>query len=249
MEWLDAMIIDNLSEELKQMNRQAQALKVQEAYRTSKGIAVKRFIDKKQSPRCQTGKEIVREHFTTAWARAQTDFREAEQGTPFALEPKITENGQEEMEAFILNDRHIEDVIKSREDLSASGIDGISDRIRKAAGKEEVKFTELLVRTCIKNDRIIQTWKKARTILIHKKGDRDAIQNWRPISITNCVYRIFTRLLARAIQATNSKVHIYSDNQKGFIKKQTVAVNTASYSMSYSTMREETTKVDRKSVV
>jgi hypothetical protein len=59
-------------------------------------------------------KEIVTEDFATAWARPQTDFREAEQGTPFALEPKITENDQEEMEAFMLNDRNIEEVIKSR---------------------------------------------------------------------------------------------------------------------------------------
>jgi hypothetical protein len=164
-------------------------------------------------------KEIVTEHFATAWARSQTDFREAEQGTPLALELQVTENGQEEMEAFMLNDRNIGEVIKSRQDLSASGIDGISYRIIKAADKEGVKFIKLLARTCIKNGKIIQTWKEARTILIHKKGDRDAIQNWRPISITNCVYRICTCLLARAIQATNSKLHIYSDNQKGFIKK------------------------------
>jgi hypothetical protein len=122
------------------------------------------------------------------------------------------------MEAFMLNDRNIEEVIKSRQDLSASGIGGISYRILKAAGKEGVKFIKLLVRTCIRNRKIIQTWKEARPILIHKKGNRDAIQNSRPISIMNCVYRIFTGLLARAIQATNSKLRIYSDNQKGFIK-------------------------------
>jgi hypothetical protein len=242
IEWLDAMITDNLSEELKQMNRQAQALKVQEAYRTSKGIAMKRFIDKEQSPRCQMEKQIVTEHFATAWARPQTDFREAEQGTPFALEPKITDNEQEEMEAFMLNDRNIEEVIKSRQDLSASGIDGISYEIIKSASKKGVKFMKLPVRTCIKNGKIIQTWEEARPILIHQNGDRSTIQNWRSISITNCFYRICTCLLERAIQATNSKVHIYSGNHKGFIKKQMVAVNMASYSMTSYTMREETTK-------
>jgi hypothetical protein len=33
------------------------------------------------------------------------------------------------------------------------------------------------------------------------------------------MYRIFTCLLARAVQAINAKAQIYSDNQKGFIRK------------------------------
>jgi hypothetical protein len=81
-------------------------------------------------------KEIVTEHFATSWATPQTDFREVEQRTSFTLEPKITENEQEEMVGFMLNDRNIEEVIKSRHDLSASGIDGIGSRIIKSAGKE-----------------------------------------------------------------------------------------------------------------
>jgi hypothetical protein len=135
------------------------------------------------------------------------------------LEPKSTENEQEETEGFVLNDRDIERAIKPRQDLSASGIDGISYEIIKSAAKEGLKFRELPVRTGIKNGKIIETWKESRTILIHKKDDRDAIQNWRSISITNCFYRIVTCLLERVIQATKSKVHIYLDNHKGFIKK------------------------------
>jgi hypothetical protein len=63
------------------------------------------------------------------------------------------------------------------------------------------------------------SWKEAKTILIHKKGDRDQIENWRPISITNCLYRIFTCLVARAFQQVNVNMKIFSDTQKGFIQK------------------------------
>jgi hypothetical protein len=213
------MITTNVSEEVQQMNQRAHPLKVQEAYRTSKGIAVKRFIHREQSPSRQIYVTDVTEHFAKTWAEPENNFREVEQGVPFDLEPQITENDQEEMEAFMLDERNIEEVIKSRQDLSASGTDGLSHRIIKAAGKEGVKFIKLLVRACIKNGKMIKTWKEPRTILIQKKGDRGEIQNWRPISITNCIYRIFTCSMARATQATNSKADIYSDNQKGFIKK------------------------------
>jgi hypothetical protein len=131
----------------------------------------------------------------------------------------MEEREEEEMEAFMLDEKNIAEVIKSREDLSASGVDGISYRIMKGAGAAGVKFMKLLVRASIRSGRVMSTWKEAKTILLHKKGDREDIGNWRPISITNCMYRIFTCLMARAFQKINSKVHIYSDSQKGFIRK------------------------------
>jgi hypothetical protein len=219
IEWLDAMISSQVSEELREMNKRAQALKVQEAYRTSKAIAMKRFIDKQQSPQCPIDMTKVTDHFKEVWAPPQDEFCEAEEGSIFRLEQKIGDDEEVQMEAFMLNTKNIADVIRSRADLSACGVDGISYRIIKGAGEEGIKFIRVLVRACIQHGRVMTTWKEAKTILLHKKGDRDQVENWRPISITNCVYRIFTCLIARAIQEINSKVYIYADCQKGFIKK------------------------------
>jgi hypothetical protein len=94
--------------------------------------------------------------------------------------------------------KNIETVIDSCQDLNACGVDGISYRLIKSAKEEGVKFIRILVEACVRNGRVLESWKEARTILLHKKGERDQIQNWRPISITNCVYRIFTCLMARS---------------------------------------------------
>jgi hypothetical protein len=123
------------------------------------------------------------------------------------------------MTKFMIDETSIEAVIKSRDDLSACGVDGISYQIMKGVGAEGVAFMKLLVRGYIKSGRVMSTWKEAKTILLHKKGDRKEIENWRPISITNCMYRIFTCLMTRAIQDVNTMVEIFSDSQKGFIKK------------------------------
>jgi hypothetical protein len=234
-EWLETMITEQVTGEIEEKNKlkqgqeqgeeqsqrqtKAQALKIQEAYRTSKGITMRRYIEKEQSPQCQIEMERVTEHFTRTWARPEDEFIEAEENTAFHLEPRITEREEEEMEEFMLNEENIAEVIRSREDLSASGVDGISYRIIKGAGTEGIKFMKHLVRASIRSGRVISSWKEARTILLYKKGDREQVDNWRPISITNCIYRIFTCLMARAFQNMNSKVHIFSDNQKGFIKK------------------------------
>jgi hypothetical protein len=89
----------------------------------------------------------------------------------------------------------------------------------KGAGPEGIKFVRTLVRGIMKSGRVMSSWKKAKIVLIYKKGNRDQIENWRPISITNCMYRIFTCLMAIAFQEINSTMKIFSDTQKGFIQK------------------------------
>jgi hypothetical protein len=131
IDWLDAMILTQVEGEIGKMNKRSQALKVQEAYRTPKGIAIRRFVDKEQSPQCQIEEETVKEHFREVWARPREDFVEAEENTKFHIEPQIVQEDDEALEEFMLNEKNIRQVIKSRQDLSACGVDGISYRIMK----------------------------------------------------------------------------------------------------------------------
>jgi hypothetical protein len=47
------LITTEVEGETREMNKKAQALKIQEARRTSKGVVMRRFVDKEQSPQCQ----------------------------------------------------------------------------------------------------------------------------------------------------------------------------------------------------
>jgi hypothetical protein len=53
IDWPDALITPEVEGETHKMNEKAQAFKIQEAHRTSKGIVMRRFIDKEQSSQCQ----------------------------------------------------------------------------------------------------------------------------------------------------------------------------------------------------
>jgi hypothetical protein len=63
IDWLDAMISTEVSSELERMNERMQTQKVQEAYRTSPSIAMRRYVDKVQLPQCPIGRETVTAHF------------------------------------------------------------------------------------------------------------------------------------------------------------------------------------------
>jgi uncharacterized C2H2 Zn-finger protein len=219
IEWLESLMMTEVEAEVEGMTERMQAQRVQEAYRTSKSIAMRRYVDKVQSPPCPIEVEGVRAHFGETWSAPRVEFQEAGPDSIFHLEPRLPAEASAEMEEYMTNEKHIAEVINSRQDLSASGVDGISYQIIKAAGKEGVRFVKNLITASIRCGRVMTKWKEARTILLYKKGDRNVITNWRPISITNCIYRIFTCLMARSFQEMNRKYQVYTDSQKGFIKK------------------------------
>jgi hypothetical protein len=104
-------------------------------------------------------------------------------GSAFCRNPKITERDEEEMNSLMRSEKSIAARIRSREILSACGIDGMNYRIMKAAGKEDVSFVQLLIRADIRSGHVMTLWKRAGTIRVQKKGGREIIGHWPPISI------------------------------------------------------------------
>jgi hypothetical protein len=220
IEWLEAEVLNEASNEIKAMAGRFRTWAVQEAWSASPSICYNRYIDPQESPMCQIDAEIIQNHFRDTWGPPPEPFVEAEKDTPFFLEPRITEARMPlEMMTYMLKEENIRAVIRSRQDLSASGNDGISYRVIKGAGRFGVLFMKSIIEATIRCGKVFKTWKEGRTILLYKKGDRDDPKNWRPITITNCLYRAYTCLMARMIQETNKRCHIYSDRQKGFIQK------------------------------
>jgi hypothetical protein len=218
IEWLSGLISEKVSNLMNEMNKKYLEREVREAYCTSKSIAMRRYVESVESPVCQVDPDQVTRHFEDVWSPPRQGFQSADEGSIFFLERKIPEEASDLMLNYITNEANIKEVIQSRQDLSASGTDGIGNQILKAAKGAGVKFLKKIIETSVKCGRMITSWKQAKTILLYKKGEATDLANWRPISITNCIYRIFTCLLARSIQKINQQYSIFSSSQKGFIK-------------------------------
>jgi hypothetical protein len=118
------------------------------------------------------------------------------------------------------NENLLKQIVRTRNNLSAIRLDGISYQVFKAGGDNAVKWMMQVFTKIIEERQVPEIWKQARTVMLYKKGDVEAAANYRPISITCCLYRIFTALIAKYIQATNRKYgrKIFSTEQKGFIE-------------------------------
>ncbi|GBN56500.1 Retrovirus-related Pol polyprotein from type-2 retrotransposable element R2DM [Araneus ventricosus] len=79
------------------------------------------------------------------------------------------------------------------------------------------KFLATTFNVCLHFQKVPAAWKKTTTILIPKSLlDLDNPANWRPIALSNTIYKIFTKVLAGRLQDWSTKFNVLSHCQKGF---------------------------------
>lgn len=65
---------------------------------------------------------------------------------------------------------------------------------------------------------IPKQWKEAKIILLHKKGRRDEVQNYRPISLTCAIYKLFAKIILNRLtsQLDSQQPHVQASFRKGY---------------------------------
>ena len=60
------------------------------------------------------------------------------------------------------------------------------------------------------------SWKESHTWMPHKKGDGTELKHWRPITLTNSIYKLWTSVVARMLSGYAEQMKIFTDAQEGF---------------------------------
>ena len=107
-------------------------------------------------------------------------------------------------------------IIRNLDSNKAHGHDMISIGMLKRCGDSICKPLELIFKTCLRNGRFPLEWKKANVVPIHKKGYKQTIKNYRPVSFLPICWKIFERLLYDTILGFFSKNNLLSPDQCGF---------------------------------
>ena len=76
----------------------------------------------------------------------------------------------------------------------AHGHDDISVRMLKICDSAIIKPLSIIFRNCISQSTFPDIWKKSNICPIYKKGDKEVINNYRPVSLLPICGKIFERL-------------------------------------------------------
>ena len=139
-------------------------------------------------------------------------------------EPQSTIN--EEDKRFCDRAISITELDKAVETLKLNkspGIDGLTPEFYKQFWSDLQKpFMNMLQETFVKGI-LPDSTRKAVLTLIHKKGDKNLMTNYRPISLNNYDYKILTSVLAKRMQHILPK--LISKDQSGYIKNRHIGLN------------------------
>ena len=78
------------------------------------------------------------------------------------------------------------------------------------------KPLESIFKTCLRNGRFPLEWEKTNVVPFHKKGDKQTIKNYRPVSLLRICGKIFEHLLYGTMFDFISKNNLLSPNQSEF---------------------------------
>ena len=98
------------------------------------------------------------------------------------------------------------------------GEDHIPNEIWKILGRKEVQTLAITLEECRRSNKFPEGWKRTELSWIYKKGDATEIANYRPIALTDTIYKIFMRIMTERLEGVIEREGIISDEQQGFRK-------------------------------
>ena len=90
-------------------------------------------------------------------------------------------------------------IIDSLDSNKAYDHDMVSIRMIKLCDESVCYPLEIIYKTCLETGKFPSRWKKANIVLVHKKGDKKTIKNYRPVSLLPICGKIFERIVYNMI--------------------------------------------------
>ena len=93
-----------------------------------------------------------------------------------------------------VNPTQVKRVLESLDANKANCHDGISAMILKTGAKEISLSLSTIYNSCIKKGQGSCDWKRGDWTPVYKKEDKNAMENYRPVTVQSCVNKVFKRL-------------------------------------------------------
>ena len=110
----------------------------------------------------------------------------------------------------------------------ACGPDDIHGKILKNCATSLSQPLSLLFSLSYNSGSIPKEWKIANVVPVHKKGSKDDVENYRPISLTSLVMKTFERIIKDEL--LTRIMPLLDHRQHGFLNEKSCTTNMASFS-------------------
>lgn len=127
--------------------------------------------------------------------------------------PAIPENIEED---FPPTELEIHEAIKTLKNNKASGEDYITAELLKWSVPKIISDLHMLFQNIWKTEKIPEEWKIALIHPLHKKGDKQNVNNYRGVSLLPVAYKILSKILLNRVEKTLDKQ--LGEYQGGFRK-------------------------------
>ena len=120
------------------------------------------------------------------------------------------------LDTIVFSKEDIYKIIKNLNPNKAHGHDMISIRMIKLCGISICKPLEIIFQNCLRSGKFPSEWKKANVVPTFKKGDKQCIKNYRPVSLLPVCGKVFEQLLYNKMFSFFSENDLVSPKQSGF---------------------------------
>lgn len=204
---------------------QREGKSVQEAYRRNRPQCIQDILQPEgctQPKYCPLSKQEIHEHFE----KQQTTPPAIDFDSPLAgkfwknltAASSTTEEQTEQLLRPFTEAEVLERLVKSNK-RSSPGIDGIPYMIYLQHKEILLTPLTLIYNICRRYRKTPVSWKSSVVSLIPKPGKEDytTMKSWRPISLQNCIAKIYNALIAKRLQQWAIQHGAISPMQKGFM--------------------------------
>ena len=165
---------------------------------------------------------LVNDNFVTDIQEKANIFNKffAEQCTPLKNGSVLPVNQmfltQSRLDSIIFNENEILKIVRALNINKAHGYDDISIRMIKICDKSLLKPLIILFENSTKSSCYPDIWKRSNIIPVHKKNDKQLVNNYRPISLLPIFGKIFEKIIFNKIYNFLLEENLLNPSQSGF---------------------------------
>jgi len=119
--------------------------------------------------------------------------------------------------------------LRKLRDDKAAGADELVPRFLNLIKQELACPLTMLFRTIMESESVPDDWKVANVVPVHKGGSRNVATNYRSISLTSQLYKIFETLVRDQVIELLESNQLIKDSQHGFRKGSSCLTNLLTF--------------------